>query len=52
MSRYPNFRVSCSLEDFKKKWDYLQKGERDEKSEVLVAGVFGWFLIILRKNYK
>ena len=39
MLSYPNFRISCTLDDFKKKWEYLQKGERDAANEVLVAGM-------------
>lgn len=35
---YPLFRVSCSLDDFRKKWDYLKKGERVPETELSVAG--------------
>ena len=36
--RYPPFRVSCDLESFRKKWDYLKNGERCADEEVTVAG--------------
>ena len=35
---YPPFRVSCDLESFRKKWDYLKNGERCAEEEVTVAG--------------
>ncbi|KAK8823394.1 hypothetical protein WA577_002315 [Blastocystis sp. JDR] len=38
MASYPPFRVSCSLDDFRKKWDYLKKGERVPETELSVAG--------------
>ena len=49
---YPNFHVTCSLSDFRKKWDYLKNGERDEMSKVCVAGVLHVYPIIHRKNYQ
>ena len=38
MGSYPPFRVSCSLNNFRKKWEYLQKGERVPETELSVAG--------------
>ena len=38
LASYPHFHVSHSLSDFRSKWDYLKNGERDETSEVYVAG--------------
>ena len=49
---YPHFHVSHSLSDFRSKWDYLKNGERDETSEVYVAGAFFVFFLISRENYK
>lgn len=49
--RYPHFHVTHSLSDFRSKWDYLKNGERDETSEVYVAGVFFENFLNSRKNY-
>ena len=49
---YPNFHVTCSLSDFRKRWDYLKSGERDETSKVCVAGVLHVYLITHRKDYQ
>ena len=52
IKRYPNFRVTCNLDEFKTKWDYLQKGERDAESEVFVAGSFCYLDVICRTCYE
>ena len=47
LSSYPPFRVSCSLSDFRKKWDFLKNGEHIDNEEVKVAGICRVLFLIL-----
>ena len=38
-SRYPKFIESYSLEEYRKKWDSLPSGAREENEEIYVAGI-------------